>query len=61
MFFNFRYPVILFILSLAGFMIGVAFKVMHWPGGQLITGSMIMVQVIAIIWLIIIVVKSPKS
>ena len=42
-------------------MMGAAFKVMHWPGGQLITGSMIMVQVIAIIWLIIIIVKSPKS
>ncbi|MDP9081302.1 MAG: hypothetical protein M3O71_28150 [Bacteroidota bacterium] len=60
MFFNFRYPIILFILSLAGLMIGMAFKVMHWPGGQMITGSMIMVQVIAIIWLLIIVIKTPK-
>ncbi|MCR8561514.1 hypothetical protein KXD93_27920 [Mucilaginibacter sp. BJC16-A38] len=60
MFFNFRYPIILFILSLAGLMIGMAFKVMHWPGGQMITGSMIMVQVIAIIWLLIIVIKTPR-
>ncbi|ASU36668.1 hypothetical protein [Mucilaginibacter xinganensis] len=61
MFFNFRNPVILFMLSIVGLMIGLAFKVMHWPGGKLITGSMIMVQAISIIWLIIIVVKSPKQ
>lgn len=60
MFFNFRYPIILFMLSLVGLMIGMAFKVMHWPGGQLITGSMIMVQAISIIWLIIIVIKTPR-
>ncbi|MDB4918296.1 hypothetical protein [Mucilaginibacter sp.] len=61
MFSNFRYPIILFMLSLAGLMIGMAFKILHWPGGQLITGSMIMVQVLSIVWLIIIIVKSPKS
>jgi hypothetical protein len=48
-------------LSLAGLMVGMAFKAMHWPGGQLITGSMIMVQVISIVWLVIIIIKSPKS
>jgi hypothetical protein len=61
MFFNFRYPLILFILGIAGFMMGMAFKIMHWPGGQLITGSMIMVQVISIAWLLIIVIRSPKQ
>jgi len=38
-------------------LIGWAFRVMHWPGGQLITGSMIMVQVFSIIWLIIILLR----
>jgi len=61
MFFNFRYPIILFLLSFAGIMLGLVLKILHWPGGQLIIGSMIMVQVIAIIWLIIIIVKSPKT
>jgi hypothetical protein len=48
-------------LSLAGLMIGMAFKILHWPGGQLITGSMIMVQVLSIVWLVIIIIKSPKA
>jgi hypothetical protein len=60
MFSNFRYPVVLFILSFAGLMIGMGFKIMHWPGGQLISGSMIMVQVIAIAWLAIIALRSRK-
>lgn len=55
---NPRQPIILFILSFAGMMLGLMFKVMSWPGGQLITGSMIMVQVIAIVWLIVVVAKS---
>ena len=61
MFNNFRYPLVLFLLSFAGLVIGWAFKIMHWPGGQLIVGSMIMVQVFSIIWLIIIIVRTPKS
>lgn len=54
---NPRQPIILFILSFAGMMLGLIFKVLHWLGGQLITGSMIMVQIIAIVWLIVIVAK----
>ncbi len=61
MFSNFRFPLVLFILSFAGMMLGLMFKILHWPGGQLITGSMLMVQVISIIWLIIILLKTPKS
>jgi len=54
MFFNYRSPLLLFILSFVVAIIGFAFRVMHWAGGRLITGSMLMVQAIAIIWLIII-------
>ena len=61
MFFNFRNPVILFILSFIGMMIGMALRILHYPGGHLITGSMMMVQIIAIVWLIIIIIKSPNS
>ncbi len=60
MFSNFRYPAILFILSFLGIMIGLILRILHWPGGQLVTGSMIMVQVIAIIWLIVIIIKPSK-
>ncbi|MES2110258.1 MAG: hypothetical protein V4577_15985 [Bacteroidota bacterium] len=58
MFSNPRQPIILFILSFAGMMLGLMLKILHWAGGQLITGSMIMVQVIAIVWLIIVVAKT---
>jgi hypothetical protein len=60
MFYNFRYPAVLFILSFIGIFIGLSFKIMHWPGGQLITGSMIMVQLISIIWLIIVILKKKE-
>jgi hypothetical protein len=61
MFYNFRYPITLFLLSFVGMMLGLMLKILHWPGGQLVIGSMIMVQTISIIWLIIIIIKSPKS
>ncbi len=61
MFFNFRYPIILFILSFAGILLGLVLKILHWPGGQLIIGSMIMVQAFSIIWLIIILIKGQKG
>jgi hypothetical protein len=61
MFYNFRFPITLFLLSFVGMMFGLMLKILHWPGGQLVIGSMIMVQVISIIWLIIIIIKSPKS
>lgn len=61
MFNNIRYPITLFILSFLGMMLGMALRILHWPGGQVITGSMIMVQVVAIVWLVVIIVRSPGS
>ena len=60
MFSNSRQPVILFILGFVGMMFGLMLKIMHWPGGQLITGSMLMVQLIAIVWLIIMIAKNKE-
>ncbi|WP_259068552.1 hypothetical protein HDF24_06610 [Mucilaginibacter sp. X4EP1] len=57
MFYNYRYPITLFLLSFLGMMLGMVLKIMHWPGGQLVIGSMVMVQAFSIIWLIIIIVK----
>jgi hypothetical protein len=61
MFYNFRIPVVLFIASFLFMFIGMGLKIMHWPGGNLLFGSMIMVQAISIIWLIIIIVKPKKG
>ena len=54
MFLTPRYPIVLFVLGIIGTMIGLTFKIQHWAGGSLIIGSMIMVQAIAIAWLIVI-------
>ena len=58
---NFRYPVTLFLASFIVLMIGLLFKIMHWRGGQLITGSMLIVQAVSIIWLIVLVVLTGKK
>jgi hypothetical protein len=60
MFNTIRNPILLFFLSYLGVMFGIGFKIMHWPGGSLTIGSMIMVQAISIIWLIVIVVTKKK-
>jgi len=60
MFYNFRIPVVLFIASFLFMFTGMLFKILHWPGGNLLFGSMIMVQAISIIWLIIIIVRPKK-
>ncbi|HZY36323.1 MAG TPA: hypothetical protein VFE53_06720 [Mucilaginibacter sp.] len=61
MFFNLRSPIILVILSIPGTMIGLLFKIQHWLGGSLITGSMIMVQGIALAWLIVILLVEKRK
>jgi hypothetical protein len=60
MFFNFRYPLVLFLSSFILMLGGMMLKVLHWPGGQLLFGSMLMVQAISIIWLIVVIIKTPK-
>jgi hypothetical protein len=57
---QFRYPVVLFISSLLALSVGLLFRIMHWPGGGLITGAMFMVQGIAIIWLIVLLLRAKK-
>jgi hypothetical protein len=58
---NFRYPVALFLASFIMLMIGLLLKILHWPGGQLITGSMLMVQAISIIWVMILILRPGKK
>lgn len=54
---NVRYPVVLFLTSFVMLMVGLIFKIQHWAGAQLIIGSMWMVQIVSIIWLIMLLVR----
>jgi hypothetical protein len=58
---NIRYPIVLFLTSFVVLMIGLVFKIQHWPGGQLITGSMWMVQVVSIVWLVVLLTGRNKK
>lgn len=58
---KFRYPVVLFIASFVLLFVSFAMRIMHWQGGQLLTGSMFMVQAISIIWLIVLLLKQGKK
>jgi hypothetical protein len=58
---KFRQPLALFIASIVVLFIGMLFRIMHWPGGKLITGSMLMVQAVAIVWLIVLLVRPDKK
>jgi len=58
---RFRYPLSLFIASFVMLVIGLLLKIMHWPGGQLITGSMLMVQVVSVIWMIVLLLTQKKK
>lgn len=61
MFTDAKYPVTLFIASLIVLMIGLYFKVMNIPGAQLIIGSMLIVQVLSILWLVVIIFRSGNN
>src|SRR5580658_508480 len=60
-FFKFKYPVLLFLASFILFLIGIAFKIMHWPNAQFIIASMIVVQISAVVWLIVVILQPEKS
>lgn len=57
MFSNLRHPLVLFIASFVLLFISMQIKVMRWPAGNLLFGSMLMVQGIAIVWLIIAIIR----
>lgn len=54
---NFRYPLVLFAAASVFFLIGILFKIQHWPGATVIPGSMMMVQGFAIVWLVVAVLR----
>ena len=61
MFNDFKYPITLFVTSFIVLFVGLGFKITHWPGAQLIVGSMLMAQAISITWLVVIVVKQVRD
>jgi len=61
MLFKYRYPAVLFLTSFVLFLCGISFKIMHWPNGQLIIASMLIVQIIAVIWLIVNILRGAKA
>lgn len=58
---NFRCPIALLLASFVVLMMGLLFEIQHWPGAQLIIGSMSMVQVVAIGWIIVLLLKPKKK
>ena len=60
-FFKSMFPGLLFLVGFIVFLTGLAFKIMHWPNAQLLTGSMIILQIILITWLIVIILKKGES
>src|ERR1700678_632380 len=58
---KFKYPVLLFLAGFILFLMGLAFKIMHWPNAQFIITSMLIVQMSAVIWLIVVILRHEKS
>jgi hypothetical protein len=61
MFLNFKYPIIAFVFAFPFIIIGLLFKIQHWPGARLLLGSMFIVQAISLVWLIVIIIKKRKG
>ncbi len=61
MFLNFKYPIITFVAAFVFVIIGLLFKIMHYPGASMLLGSMFIVQGICLVWLIVIIIKSRKA
>jgi hypothetical protein len=59
--FKSNYPTVLFLAGFILFLVGLAFKIQHWPGGQLIISCTIIMQIIAIAWLIISLLKDKAK
>ena len=56
-----RYLVAVFLVGFILLVAGVLLRIMHWPGGLFLICSMILVEIGAVISLIIIIIKTPKS
>lgn len=55
--FNYRQAVVLFIASFILVMLGLLFKIQHWPFASTAIGAGLMAQLIAIIALVVLLIK----
>jgi hypothetical protein len=55
--FTYKQVVILFIASMALVMLGMLFKIQHWPYGAIAIGAGLMAQLVAIVLLVMLLVK----
>jgi exosortase/archaeosortase len=55
--FTYKQAVILFIVSMVVVMVGLLFKIQHWPHGSFAIGAGLIAQLCAIILLIVLLVK----
>jgi hypothetical protein len=55
-----RFPIVLFLAGFTLFLVGVLLGLLHWPGGLFFTSTMILVMIIAVAWLIIAILRTPK-
>lgn len=53
-------PLVLFLLGMAITIIGALFKLMHWPGANIILTVGMLTEAIAIITLIVVLLKNTK-
>ncbi len=55
--FTYRQAIILFIASMAMVMLGLLFKIQHWPNGSFLIGAGLIAQFVAIVLLVVLLVK----
>ena len=57
---KFRYLIMLFLSGFILLRVGLMFKILHWPGGEWISVSMLIVQIISITSIIVLLLR-PKG
>jgi hypothetical protein len=55
--FTYRQVVILFIASMVLVMLGLLFKIQHWPHGAIAIGAGLMAQLVAVVLLVVLLAK----
>nr|WP_321236716.1 hypothetical protein [uncultured Psychroserpens sp.] len=54
-------PVVLFLLGISSTIIGALFKIQHWPYGALILSLGSLLEILAIFWMIIVLIKMYRN
>ena len=57
---KYRYPVVLFLASFLLIIVGLLFKIQHWPNSQVTFGAGLIVQMFSILWLIVAILRKQR-